>query len=176
MPRSIVDTASWAAAERSGCAVVAAAVQQRLVRPGQLREVLDRLPTARRRRVILQTLDDVEGGSRSIAELDLVQLCRRAGLPVPMSQLARTDAAGRRRWLDACWPEWGVHVEVDGSAHTEVTAWWADMRRQNEAWIRGDRVLRFPAVVLRTEPATVVAQLRGALEAAGWPGLCEQVR
>jgi hypothetical protein len=39
----------------------------------------------------------------------------------------------------------------------------------------GDRVLRFPAVVLRTEPATVVAQVRAALEAAGWPRVCELV-
>ncbi|MFL6130442.1 MAG: hypothetical protein ACJ73E_15435 [Mycobacteriales bacterium] len=168
--RSVVDTASWARDERTSCAVVAAAVQQRLVRPAQLREVLERLPTARRRKVLLQTLGDVAAGSQSIAELDLARLCRRAGLPLPARQAARTDGAGRRRWLDAWWPEWHLQVEVDGAAHTEVGAWWADMRRQNEAWIRGERVLRFPAVVLRREPAAVVEQLRTALAVAGWPG------
>jgi hypothetical protein len=173
--RSVVDTACWSAHERAACAVVAAAVQQRLVPPARLRDVLERLPTARHRRVLLQTLADVDGGAHSIAELDLVRLCRRAGLPAPARQVARTDATGRRRWLDAYWPDWRLQVEVDGAAHTEVTAWWADMRRQNDAWIRGDRVLRFPAVLLRSEPATVLAQLRAAFEAAGWPGSCEQV-
>jgi very-short-patch-repair endonuclease len=42
------------------------------------------------------------------------------------------------------------------------------MRRQNELWIHGDRVLRFPALTLRTDPTAVAAQIRAALRAAGW--------
>lgn len=169
LPRSIVDTASWrrrsgppARSSRPPCSSGSSA-------PASSARCWTGCPP-RRRRVILRTLDDVEGGSQSIAELDLVRLCRRAGLPVPTRQAARTDRAGRRRWLDAWWPQWRLQVEVDGAAHAEVGSWWADMSRQNEAWIRGERVLRFPAVVLRREPAVVVAQLRAALAAAGWPG------
>jgi hypothetical protein len=42
------------------------------------------------------------------------------------------------------------------------------MVRQNALWLNGDRVLRFPAALLRSRPELVVAQLRDALEAAGW--------
>jgi very-short-patch-repair endonuclease len=80
----------------------------------------------------------------------------------------RTDARGRKRYLDVVFEEWKVHVEIDGGQHTEVGHWWADMRRQNDLWISGVRVLRFPAWVVRDRPGDVIAQVRAALLAAGW--------
>jgi very-short-patch-repair endonuclease len=136
----------------------------------ELSAVLARLPTARRRRLLRATIGDLAGGAHSLAELDLVRLSRRHRLPRPTQQVERRDAHGRRRWLDASWPEWGIHVEIDGAAHVDVHAWWADLRRQNELWVKGDRVLRFPAYVLRRDPRAVAAQLRAALRAAGWSG------
>jgi very-short-patch-repair endonuclease len=44
------------------------------------------------------------------------------------------------------------------------------MKRQNELWIRGDRVLRFPAWAVCEQPRQVVTQVRAALSAAGWRG------
>jgi hypothetical protein len=58
--------------------------------------------------------------------------------------------------------------KVDGGQHAEVGTYWADMRRQNAVWIAGDRILRFPARVVRHRPAEVVDQVRAALLAAGW--------
>jgi hypothetical protein len=43
------------------------------------------------------------------------------------------------------------------------------MKRQNDLWVAGDRVLRFPAWLVRRRPAEVAAQVRAALVAAGWP-------
>jgi very-short-patch-repair endonuclease len=86
----------------------------------------------------------------------------------PDLQERRTDAAGRVRYLDAYWREWRLHVEVDGAHHMDVSEWAADMRRQNDVWIAGDRILRFPAWLLRRRPGEVAAQLRAALVAAGW--------
>jgi very-short-patch-repair endonuclease len=61
---------------------------------------------------------------------------------------------------------------VDGAHHMDARQWAADMRRQNDVWIAGDRILRFAAFDLRSRPETVVAQLTAALRAAGWrPGL-----
>ncbi|MGW0436127.1 hypothetical protein ACWDV4_26715 [Micromonospora sp. NPDC003197] len=57
---------------------------------------------------------------------------------------------------------------MDGAHHLEVRHWAADLRRQNELWIAGDRILRFTAFDVRRRPEYVVAQLRAALEAAGW--------
>jgi very-short-patch-repair endonuclease len=170
LARSLIDAEAWMPDDAGACAVVAAGVQQRLVRPGELRAALDRRPSLRRRRLLLRTIGDIDGGAQSLSEIDLVRLCRRHRLPRPSQQVARRDSEGRQRWLDAYWAEWGLHVEVDGAVHVEARQWWADMRRQNEVWIGGDRLLRFPAYVLRREPETVAAQVRTALRAAGWPG------
>jgi very-short-patch-repair endonuclease len=113
---------------------------------------------------------DASAGAHSIAELDFAALGRRAGLPEPTRQSVRVDSRGGRRYLDVHYEEWRVHVEIDGAHHLEPASWWADMKRQNELWISGDRVLRFPAWAVRERPNEVIAQVRAALRAAGWPG------
>ncbi|MEV4626683.1 DUF559 domain-containing protein [Micromonospora sp. NPDC049523] len=166
--RSLVDAAQWAPTDDRARAVIAAGFQQRLISGSELDEVLARMPNAYRRALIADAAADARDGAGSIAESDFLRLCRRADLPEPSRQVRRTDARGRRRYLDVHFDEWRVHVEIDGSQHLEVRHWWADMRRQNDLWISGVRVLRFPAWVIRDRPAEVVAQLRAALQAAGW--------
>jgi hypothetical protein len=166
--RSLVDAAQWASTDDRARAIVAAGFQQRLVGGDELHLLLGRLPGVRRRELIAATASDAAGGSHSLAELDYLALSRRAGFPEPMRQRARRDAAGRRRYLDFLYEEHGVHVEIDGSQHMEVRAAWADMRRQNDLWISGVRVLRFPAWLVRAKPDEVVAQVREALKVAGW--------
>jgi hypothetical protein len=170
-PRSVVDAAQWAASDSEARVIVAAAFQQRLVRGDDIEIVAARMPRAFRRSLILRTAADARGGSGTITEIDLLDLCRRAGLPLPTRQVRRVDASGRERYLDAWWEEWKLHVEVDGAHHMNVEHWWADMSRQNELWIPGERVLRFPAWLVRERPHEVIAQIRAALMAAGWvPG------
>ncbi|MER7164543.1 DUF559 domain-containing protein [Micromonospora sp. NPDC000207] len=168
--RSLVDAAQWADSAARARAVIAAGFQQRLVGGGDVHRVLVRLPRVRRRRLILETATDAAGGAHSLAELDFLGLVRRAGLPEPRCQQARRDSTGRRRYLDAYFERWGLHVEIDGGQHLDPQAAWADMRRQNDLWIDGDRVLRFPAWVVRVHPRQVVDQVRAALRQAGWPG------
>ncbi|MFG3703379.1 DUF559 domain-containing protein [Micromonospora sp. NPDC047670] len=168
--RSLVDAAQWAATDQEARAIIAAGFQQRLVGGDDLHRVLDRMPRARRRDLIRQTAADAAGGAHSLAELDFLGLVRRAGLPEPTRQAVRRDAAGRRRYIDVWFGRWRVHVEVDGGQHLDPSTAWADMRRQNDLWIDGDRVLRFPAWAVRQDPQAVIDQLRTALRAAGWPG------
>ncbi|WP_234040754.1 endonuclease domain-containing protein [Micromonospora coerulea] len=168
--RSIVDAAQWAASDGEARAVIAAAFQQRLVGGDELHRVLDRMPRLRRRRLIASTVTDAAGGAHSLGELEFLDLVRRAGLPEPTRQKVRYDSAGRRRYLDAYFEPWQVHVEIDGGQHLDPAHAWADMRRQNALWIEGDRVLRFPSWALRARPTEVIAQLGAALRAAGWPG------
>jgi hypothetical protein len=168
--RSLVDAAQWAPSDDRARALVAAGYQQRLVTGDEVLRVLDGMPRAKRRALIRATAADAAGGSHSIAEVDFLSVCRRHGLPVPTRQAVRTDGAGRRRYRDAYFEPWGVHVEIDGGQHMEVASWWADMKRQNEMWISGDRVLRFPAWAVREQPGHVAAQVRAALLAAGWRG------
>ena len=59
-------------------------------------------------------------------------------------------------------------VEIDGMFHMELARWTDDSFRGNEISL-GDRVLlRFPALVLRTDPERVLAQVRQGLINAGW--------
>jgi very-short-patch-repair endonuclease len=163
LPRSVVDAAQWARTDDEARSVVAAACQQRLVAPPEVRAVLSLLPRAHRRRLVLETAGFAEGGATALSEIDFVRLCRRHRLPAPDLQERRQDRAGRNRYLDAYWREQRVHVEVDGAHHMDAGQWEADMRRQNEIWIRGDRVLRFSAWQVRHHPDDVAQQLRAAL-------------
>ncbi|MCZ7435656.1 DUF559 domain-containing protein [Micromonospora sp. WMMC241] len=168
MARSLVDAAGWARTDDEAQAIVAAGCQQRRTTPAEIGAVLERLPRARRRQLIRQTLGDVAGGAEALSEIDLVRLCRRHGLPLPDGQERRRDADGRQRYLDAYWRRWRLHVEVDGAHHMDARHWAADLRRQNRVWIEGDRILRFTAFDVRHRPTEVVAQLTAALSAAGW--------
>ena len=168
--RAVVDAAQWASSDQRAATIVAACFQQRLVPAFDVRLTLDRMPRAHRRGLVGALLDDLEGGAASLPEAQFLQICRRAGFPRPKLQVSRRDARGRRRYLDAYFEEYAVHVEIDGGQHLEVASWWADMRRQNDLWIAGDRVLRFPSWVVRSQPDEVAAQVRAALRAAGWHG------
>ena len=163
LARSLLDAAAWSGSDDRARAVLAAGVQQRLVRPDQLETALGPRPRLRRHALIASTLADIAGGAQALSELDFARLTRRYGLPAPDRQVMRLDRDGRRRWLDAYWDEAHLAVEVDGLWHMEATAWWADMRRGNDLLISGLRVLRFPAFGVRDQPGVVAAQIREAL-------------
>jgi very-short-patch-repair endonuclease len=57
-----------------------------------------------------------------------------------------------------------VVVEVDGALHLVAARWWDDQLRQNELTLADAIVLRFPSVIVRTEPTVVATQLRRALQ------------
>ena len=166
--RSAIDAARWARSDDRARTIVTAAFQQRLVLPAEMLAGVHRISRLERRELIISTIHDAAGGSESISELEFFDLCRRGGLPLPSRQTVMKDASGRRRYRDAYFEEWRLHVEIDGGQHMDVGSWWADMQRQNEMWISGDRVLRFPAWALRNEPQKVVAAVRRALINAGW--------
>jgi hypothetical protein len=166
--RSLIDAAQWAATDELARAIVAAGFQQRLVRAESVAAVLDRTRRARGRSLIVEAVREATAGAHSVIEAEFLRLCRRSRLPRPELQHGRRGADRRQRYLDAYFADWGVHVEIDGVQHTEVRQWWADMHRQNELWIPGDRVLRFPAWAIRQRSEVVAIQLRSALQAAGW--------
>ncbi|GIE33351.1 hypothetical protein Ait01nite_063960 [Actinoplanes italicus] len=161
--RAVIDAAAWSGSDRAAAGVILGACQQKRVTPEELWQAIAVLPRIRRHKLINATIADACGGAEALSEIDLIALCRRSGLPLPRLQAHRLDVHGRRRFLDAYWADERLHVEVDGAHHMEVEHWADDMLRQNAVWTRGDRILRFPAWLLRTDPATVVAQLREAL-------------
>ena len=85
LARSVVEMASDADNDNRARALISAAVQQRLVRPGQLRAFVDKRPTLPMRGLIRETISDVEAGSHSLPELAYTRALRRSGLPSPRS-------------------------------------------------------------------------------------------
>jgi very-short-patch-repair endonuclease len=125
----------------------------------------------RRRRLILQTLGDIEGGAQALSELDFTRKVVRAyRLPEPDRQVARRDERGRRRWLDVTWERWKVVAEIDGAQHDEPLQRWEDMDRDIDLQIEGGYVvLRFSAWIVRSHPGYVAGRVLQALRRAGCP-------
>jgi len=165
--RSIIDAASWMATDRGAQAVLAAGVQQRLVRVQDLLPVVEANQRLHRRRLIGETLGDIAGGAQALSELDFTRLVVRAyGLPEPDRQACRPDSRGRRRYLDVLWEGAKVVVEIDGAQHMEPLEYWDDMNRANDLQLKDYEVLRFPAWVVRYHPGFVAAEIRRAFRKA----------
>ncbi|SOD71605.1 uncharacterized protein DUF559 [Jatrophihabitans sp. GAS493] len=164
---ALIVAASGMRSPRHACAILAAAVQQRVTETDALHRSLAAAPTTRHHAVLAHAIDDIGQGTEALSEIDFLALCRRFRLPLPEHQAVRVDATGRRRYLDAEWVRRDgtrVIVEVDGAIHLNAQHWIADQLRQNALAISGSVILRFPSVVVRTEPRYVAAQLREALQ------------
>jgi hypothetical protein len=166
LPDALLRAAATFASPRPGCGLLAASVQQKKATADQLADAIARAPRTRHRAPLRLAIADIAGGSEALSEIDFVRLCRRNGLPVPMQQLVRRERSGRRRYLDASWRRTDgklIVVEVDGALHLAPRRWWDDQLRQNELALTDALVLRYPSVVIRSEEALIVAQLRRAL-------------
>jgi very-short-patch-repair endonuclease len=166
--RSLVDAVAWARTDREASLIVAACFQQRLLTLKDLQQESATRKNVPRRVLLLTTAEDCAGGSHSIGELDLVQLCRRFHLPRPSRQVRRKDRQGRTRYLDGLFDEYKVAVEIDGVHHLDVDQMWDDAERQNALSLDGYTVLRFPASMVRNQPPRVAAAIREALINNGW--------
>lgn len=166
LPQALLVAAATFGSPRPACGLLAAAVQQRLVLPEHVDAALDAAPRVRHRAALRRAIGDIVQGADALSEIDFVRVCRRFGLPPPEQQRVRREPSGRRRYLDASWRRADgrlVVVEVDGALHLSPRRWWDDQLRQNELMLADALVLRFPSVVVRTEPELVAAQLRRAL-------------
>lgn len=165
-PSAVIAAASFKS-PRPAVGLLAALVQQRLAVTNQLRVAVLDASRTRHRAALLAALSDIEMGADALSEIDFVRLCKRYRLPAPVQQAIRVDSAGVRRYLDAEWKRRDgrrVAAEVDGAVHLAPRRWFHDQLRQNEITLTGTVVLRFPSVVVRTEPDLVAAQLRRALD------------
>ena len=159
--RSLVDAAAWMATDRGAQAILAAGVQQRLVRVGDLVREVDRNERPIRRALIKVTLDDIAGGSHALSELDfMTNVVRGCHLPAPTRQVARRDSRGKRRWLDVFYEQARLVIEIDGAGHMDILEYWDNMDRDNDLKLAGYTVLRFPSYIVRYYPEMVAVKIR----------------
>lgn len=167
----MVDAVQWARSEREAQLIIAASFQQQVVALVDIERATAEQRNARRRMLLLATAADCAGGSHSLAELDLLALCRSFLLPLPTRQARRHDRDGRVRYLDAFFEEWKVAIEVDGAHHLNVTQMWDDSVKANALELQGYTVLRYPAFAIRRQMARIAGEIRAALLSRGWlPG------
>jgi very-short-patch-repair endonuclease len=169
MSRSLVDGASWQRRDERARGIILAGVQQRVVRPDDLRDALRRRGPCRHRELICQSIDDAEGGIASVPEHDFEQVRRMFGLPEPQRQAVVVRSDGRY-YLDADWQPFRVSAEVHGTQHMEIRTWDTDLDRQAILAAQGRRVLQFSSYAVRHRKQQVGTLLVAALRNGGWSG------
>lgn len=165
--RAVVELASVAATDNRTRALIAASVQQQLVRPAHLREFIARRPTLPKRRLIRETIGDVAGGAHSLPELDYSRALRRTGLPQPTRQ-RKVRRPNGVWYLDNDFHEWAVAVEVNGMQHYELLASEADGLRRTVLQLHGRIVVDLSSYAVRHRVGLAMLATAEALIAHGY--------
>jgi very-short-patch-repair endonuclease len=169
-----VHAALWATSDKQAALLLTMPVQQRLTTPERIGQALLAVRRDARRVFLHATVVDLLDGVRSIGEAEFASECRRRGLPEPTRQVVRKGRDGRY-YLDVCWEEWGVVVEIDGIQHMWASNVVGDALRQNQITLESDVVLRLPLLGLRVAADDFFAQIAQALRSRGCPlaGTCD---
>ena len=156
--RATVDAVAWERWPRAAAGLALAVVQQRLARPEEIGVELAVAGRVRHRAVLREALGLSAEGADSVAELDVLRLVRRAGLPEPARQVANL---GRRHDLALQLPDGRTLViEVDGPYHDVPEKRRADAEHDAALAAEGVVVLRVPGYAHRHHADQVVARLR----------------
>lgn len=162
--------ALWAKSDKQAALLLTMVVQQRITTAEGIGRELLRIEKAPRLAFLRRIIGDLLDGAQSLGELDFATECRRRGLPEPSRQAVRQGPHGSY-FLDVCWEEWSVAVEIDGIHHAWAPQVVPDALRHNEVTLQHDVVLRLPVLGLRLQPDEFFAQIERALRAAGCPTL-----
>lgn len=163
LPRSrpavaAVRAAHWAVSDRQAALLLVLPVQQRLCTGGQLVEAVAEVRGRNRRAFVAAVAAEVADGAHSLGELDVVDACRRRGLPPPDRQVVRRLPCGRA-YLDVRWDRARLVVEVDGAGHAWGLAPSDDALRQNAVVLGEDLVLRVPVLGWRLQREAYLDQI-----------------
>jgi hypothetical protein len=163
--RAVADAVRELSTYREARALVAAAVQNRLCRLGDLSAELALCPV-RGSAPFRRALAEVSDGIRSGSEGDFRDLLQRSGLPMPLFNARLYTGETFLSIPDAWWPEAGVAVEVDSREwHLSPEDWERTLRRHRLMSACGIIVLHITPGQIDREPARVLADLAAALKA-----------
>jgi very-short-patch-repair endonuclease len=167
VPVAAVRAAMWARSDKQASLLLMMPVQQGMTTPEHVGRALLAVRRDRRRELMHAVVDDMLGGVRSVGELDFARECRRRGFPEPDRQVVRRGKDGRY-YLDVCWDDFGLVVEIDGIHHSWATSVVPDALRQNEVALGRATVLRLPLLGLRVAADEFFDQVERGLRAGGW--------
>jgi hypothetical protein len=169
LPRSVVQCASDVALRQPDRArsIIAAATQQRLVRPEAMRRYAVARRTLPGRRLLLETISDAQGGAHSLPELEFLRGVRSTGLPEPRRQKALQRANGSW-YLDNDFDHYLVTIEVNGLQHYEQIATESDEFRRAVLEIGGRLVVGVSSYAVRHQIARCMIITAEALISRGY--------
>jgi hypothetical protein len=155
--RTVVDMAAQSTAPELAEIFHHAVVRFR-VKPHHVEAVLERWPNARGAKTLRRVIRGDERALLSELERGFVAVLKRAGLPLPETNIPKDG-----HWVDCHWPEYDLTVELDSyQFHSTRHAWEQDHRRQRTARRRGD-YRRYVWGDVFEEPEATVAELRQLL-------------
>jgi hypothetical protein len=109
--------------------------------------------------------------ARSILEIEVVDVLRRAGLPLPTRNRDVIDGDGERREIDLCYVDQKGAIEADGKAfHSTATQTAEDARRQRALEAVGYSFVRVTWEDVFTRPEWIVSEVQRLLGASGVAG------
>jgi hypothetical protein len=167
--RTILDLARAGATRARLEAAIDSAVRLGLTAPVALRARL-----ARRRGAGMwgvRLLDDllVDAGGHSMLERRFLELCRRAGLPRPSTQVIHRHGTSTFARVDFLFEAYGVVVEVSGQlGHSTPRDRARDAQRRNELQDVGRKVYEYTWDDVTRRPGFVERSLTSCLHDAGW--------
>jgi hypothetical protein len=146
------------------------AVGRRRTTAERIRRAMDARKKMRWRREIALALGDAEDGALSVLEYRYVRRVERPhGLPSARRQ-ARVRQRSGNRYLDNLYEEYGVCVELDGTAAHPEDEQWRDKRRDNANMVGGLVTLRFGFSELGDHRCESASQVATLLRSHGWSG------
>lgn len=167
VPVAAVRAAMWARSDKQAALLLTMPVQQGLTTAELVGRALLTVRRDRRRELMHAVVTDLLGGVRSLGELEFARECRRRGLPEPDRQVVRRGKDGRY-YLDVCWDDFDLVVEIDGIHHSWAAEVVPDALRQNEVVLGASKVLRLPLLGMRVAADDFFDQVERGLAAGGW--------
>lgn len=150
-------------------AVLARAVQERVVTPQEISSVLESRTRVPRRRFLLALLDDLASGTDSVLEHGYLTRVERAhGLPRGRRQ---GRVVGLREHRDVLYEEARAIVELDSRAyHSLARQRYADLERDTSALAAGYQTVRIGWGQVFGTPCRTAALLADLFGQRGWGG------
>jgi hypothetical protein len=167
---TVLDLADLSQTAEDAVAWPIRACQRRLTTPGRITDALEARSRARWRRDLNDAITEVRAGVHSPLELRYLRdVERKHGLPRGDRQVL-TLRGSRRQYLDVCYAQYGVVVELDGVSAHPAESWQYDARRDNANTLDGFRSLRYGWVPVAYHACTVAREVADLLRQHGWPG------
>lgn len=149
---------------------LSAACGRRLLTPGQIRDATALRAKMRWRGEVLVAIEEIADGILSNLERGYLRNVERPHrLPKPERQCRRRRGK-RSAYLDNCYDDFGVAVELDGLASHPAEARWLDMRRDSFFACNGIITLRYSWADITTRPCQVAREIGLVLRQRGWTG------